>query len=242
MRRRITKFIKIVSIILIFSAALNLSGCSLITDGKQKSRNIEMVDPNSLLFSLPTISNDLPGITPTNFIGANFIEMHEDDWRQIEFISVDQKEKIYKEITSIQNIYDRESVEVKPGLAFKDTHVRELIPRPITTPFHFDKLSNSLGNNFKRGYLKIIGYQGVVKNGFYFEADGIKYYGQTKDGEVIILGIYSADSKNDLINSIDNVATLLNSENLLLVDWVKRLIINNEQELDKYFGREQTMN
>ncbi|MFX0172795.1 MAG: hypothetical protein ACFE9L_12835 [Candidatus Hodarchaeota archaeon] len=207
----------------------------------EKKDQEKLVDPKDILFSMPTIEDALPGIVESSTSDVAVLEIHEDDWRQLEFISRDQLENITKEMEQIQQIFDNEAVEIKieveavPLLAFKEIHLRQLIPRPISNPFTFNKLSEYFNADMTRGTLKFHDYSGVVKNAFYIKIEGLEYYGQTDDDKIVVFCLYNADSREDLKNSIMKLTNLLNSEDLLLVDWMRRRVISNKEELEKYF-------
>ncbi len=209
----------------------------------EKKDQVKMIDPDDILFSMPTIEDSLPRIVESSTSDIAMLEIHEDDWRQLEFISRDHQENIDKEMEQIQQIFDNEAVEaeieveteVETILAFNEIHVRQLIPRPINKPFTFNKLSEYFNADLTKGNLKFQGYSGVVENAFYIKIDGIEYYGQTENNKIVVLCLYNADSKEDLINSIVKLTNLLISENLLLVDWMRRRVIGNKEELEKYF-------
>jgi hypothetical protein len=46
---------------------------------------MSMVSPKNVLFSLPTICDRVPEADPV-LVSEHLFEMHEDDWRQIEFV------------------------------------------------------------------------------------------------------------------------------------------------------------
>ncbi|HEX3600526.1 MAG TPA: hypothetical protein VHU84_10315, partial [Lacipirellulaceae bacterium] len=79
-----------------------------------------------ILFSLPTISDDIAGIEHSPSLENVFV-VREDDWRQEELISRDHADKIADEIEGIRQIYENE----KDGHGFRKLHVRSAIPRPL---------------------------------------------------------------------------------------------------------------
>ncbi|MFX1256060.1 MAG: hypothetical protein ACFFCZ_30915 [Promethearchaeota archaeon] len=207
----------------------------------EEKDQIKMMDPNDILFSMPTIEDALPGIVESSTSDIASLEINEDDWRQLEFISRDHQENIVKEMKQIQQIFDNEAVEIKieaetvPLLAFKEIHIRQLIPRPISKPFTFNKLSEYFNANLIKGDLKFKDYSGIVENAFYIKIEGIEYYGQIENNNIVVLCLYNADSKEDLKNAVTKLTNLLSSENLLLVDWMRRRVISNKEELENFF-------
>jgi hypothetical protein len=124
----------------LLSGLLILLCCNNSADGKiiatDSSGNIHIIDPKELLMTIPTIENTFPEFE--NKTITNNLDLLEDDWRQIEFISKDQKGLIDQEIDSIKYIFEHEMHQGKDYSAFKNLHVRRLITNPIA--ISFDKL------------------------------------------------------------------------------------------------------
>ena len=55
--------------------------------------------------------------------------------------------------------------------------------------------------------------------GFFFNVNGVNYYGLVDNNIVKTFCIYSADSDQDLKASTVNLAKFLATENLYLIDW-----------------------
>lgn len=84
--------------------------------------------PGELLYSLPTISAELgagEGSAPPD---EEVFQIHEDDWRQVEFVSRTFEREINSELADIRAVYE----DRKPGGAFVRVHIRERVPSPLT--------------------------------------------------------------------------------------------------------------
>lgn len=90
----------------------------------EKVESVVMVDPRKLLFTLPTIGNELPACDGDPVDGSE-LTMHEDDWRQLEW--VDDVPAVEAELASIRAIHADHRVD--PG--FSKCHVRKLVPEPL---------------------------------------------------------------------------------------------------------------
>ncbi len=202
----------------IISALLGLLGCGdSKTENKttNQGKTTQTVDPDSILFTIPTLENALPQFKDKTDICAFF---HEDEWRQIEFISKDQKSSIDKEIENIKDIFDNHTHKSETYTAFKKVAVRDLIPQPLT--IDFSKLKSYLTDKpIKMQGLGLENNAGQVKDGFYFSVNGVNYYGVLDNNNVRVFCIYSADSDENLKSATDNLSKLLSKENLYLVDW-----------------------
>jgi hypothetical protein len=83
--------------------------------------------PEDVLSSLPTISDDVGSIQGNTIPNDTVFGIHEDDWRQLEFVSVRFISEISQEFADIQQIWGTE----KSGPGFKKVHVRTRIPEPL---------------------------------------------------------------------------------------------------------------
>src|SRR5207253_10674690 len=60
-------------------------------------------------------------------LGRNVIEIHEDDWRQIEWITGPATEALESELAAIRRVYETE----RQGVGFKRVHTRPEEPQPL---------------------------------------------------------------------------------------------------------------
>jgi len=119
----------------LLTGLLGLFGCNSKSNGKvpkSDTSEVEYMNPNDILFTIPTLNNSLPNFKDKTDSCASF---HEDEWRQIEFISKDQKSSIDKEIAKIKDIYDNFSHKSETYTAFKNVAVRDLINQPLSIEF-----------------------------------------------------------------------------------------------------------
>jgi hypothetical protein len=189
------------------------------TDNKSSGQDSSVQNMNfhDILFTTPTLENTLPDFEDKTDT-SNF-QFHEDDWRQIEFLSKNQKSSIDKEIAKIKDIYDNHSHKSGTFTGFKEVAVRNLITQPLTIDF-FKLKSYLTDKNIIINGLSLYNNPGQVRNGFSFFAKGIEYYGQLDDNKKVKwFCIYWADSQESLKSSIDNLSKLLETEKLYLVDW-----------------------
>jgi hypothetical protein len=202
----------------VLSGLLGLLGCNSETTDKSSHANTsssQKIDLDNALFTTPTLENALPPFKEKTDSCASF---HEDEWRQIEFISKDQKESIDKEIVKIKDIYDNYSHKGNDYIAFKKVAVRNLITQPLA--INFTKLKSYLSDKeIKFQGLELQNNPGQVKGGYFFTVDGVNYYGLVDNNIVSSFCIYSADSNQQLKAAGDKLAKFLEKENLYLVDW-----------------------
>ena len=89
---------------------------------------IEKAALKDILYSLPTIDGALPGIAEgSTKLNKQVVEIHEDDWRQVEFVAQALQEQIDEQLRAVQQIYDEERVKI----GFRKLHVRESLTAPL---------------------------------------------------------------------------------------------------------------
>jgi hypothetical protein len=188
-----------------------------------KVSEVKYVNPKDILMTLPTISNELPKVGTVPFSKDSYFNMHEDDWRQIEFLSRGQLIAVEKELDNIRLIYEKHSVPINNSSisAFNHLHVRTLIPDPIifseNSP-RLEELKELFGSapgslTFSTSSGKPYGF---VENGFSFNCgDEVVFYGNLANGNSIAsLGVRNHEEAKMLCE------TLKEKYDLLLVDWV----------------------
>ena len=177
---------------------------------------ITQVDPNELLYSLPTINNDIAGVQNA----ASFEDvavLREDDWRQFEFIDQRNESLINEEFNDIKNIYENH----REGIGFKNLHVRKKIVSPLekvnltinALEKSFDLASNYNGVAFNSAAATIVGSFALkTKSGWLL-------WGQVnKSGVITALNLAQMEESNIVAieNKIDN---FLKTYGLYLVEW-----------------------
>jgi hypothetical protein len=203
----------------LISGLLGLLGCG---DNKTTNKTsqtdtakIQTINPNDILFTTPTLNNALPDFKEKTDTCVFF---HEDEWRQIEFVSKNQKASIDKEIIKIKDIYDNQSHKGENYVGYKNVAVRDLITEPLF--IDFSKLKSYLTDKpIKIQGLGLDNNTGQVKGGFFFNINGVNYYGLVDNNTVKTFCIYSSDSEQDLKSATVNLAKLLAAEKLYLIDW-----------------------
>src|SRR6185369_2884190 len=96
-------------------------------------RPVELIDPKELLFSLPTICDQLPASDGAEADGTE-VALRDDDWRQFELVSETLLPILETEINAVWAIHQSARV----GVGFQKVHVRSGLPQPIddkTVPF-----------------------------------------------------------------------------------------------------------
>jgi hypothetical protein len=105
-------------------------------------RKLESIDPKSILFSLPSICGSaLPECATSAPVGTVLV-LHEDDWRQCEFVSVEHRSAASSEFSAIRDIHATAAAKV----GWRKIHVRERIPRPLPNGILWMDVASLIGN------------------------------------------------------------------------------------------------
>lgn len=105
-------------------------------------RRPEMLDPKSILFSLPSICGAALPKASVAAIPGDVVVLHEDDWRQCEFVASSQSDDISLELSGIRKIHSDEAAAV----GWRKIHVRERIARPLPVGTTWSTVAGFLGD------------------------------------------------------------------------------------------------
>jgi hypothetical protein len=178
--------------------------------------HFETVDPQTILYSLPSITNELPacGDQPLN---GNELTMLDDSWRQLELVSRSLATEVDQEM---EGIHQAQETKVA-GSGWESIHVRKTPVPPIAKPFPLTELLAAWEVKQPIG-LTFYGAETQVDDGFaVVAADGQAVYGVAPDGLVAMLGI--AQTTLDAVpeKSIAMLTKLAEQHELDLVHWCR---------------------
>lgn len=179
-------------------------------------KKVLKVNPAKIRFSIPTITNELPGTSDVLLYHDFTHTIHEDDWRQMEFLpqsllsEVQTEMKFVEEILFPENDPDFDSLN-----GFYRIHVRKIGRQQLT--FSVNEFLNIV-DVMQKGNLAINGHLGFVENGFAFRSSNHIYYGTVKNGTISELCLDEFEGIDEEINN------LLIRLNLLLVCWCRGTI------------------
>ena len=176
----------------------------------------EQIDINEILYSLPTINNDIAGTENAESL-ENIAVFREDDWRQFEFVVKGYESKVDEELGEIKKVYENH----REGAGFKKLYLRE----KIVTPLEGSSLTlNMLGKSF--GIINK--YEGVAFNnaaatvigGFALQTEsGWLLWGQADEsGKVLVLNIAQIE-ESSITGISEKIDKFTEEHGLYLVDW-----------------------
>ena len=192
---------------------------------------------DDVLFSLATISDDVGNITGDALPSEKIFAIHEDDWRQVEFVSQSFAHEIQLEITDIQNIYQNERSEV----GFKNVHVRKRIPNPFESqPITLSDLENIFHPQEK---FESVGFQrtrGTIPNSFAWKLDrNLILWGVTdNNGKIARLCVHGVPENENVTRFSEAFSSFNNQYKLTFVDWCRATNITSDvQAFANYFQK-----
>lgn len=184
-----------------------------------KMRKIEKMNSNDIWFSTPTISNEFPQTIPKKNETEFDVLIHEDDYRQREFLNINSISQIQEEFNSIKDIWKNHSKKSEEYTLFKNCHVRNSIGSPNLN-INFNELKTLL-NCYSMGQVIINGE--VLANGFAFKTDNTTYFGTLLNETIMELCIaqWNDNSRNEILE-------INKTFNLLFVNWYNYDLIEND--------------
>jgi hypothetical protein len=174
-------------------------------------REVTMLPAKDILYSLPTICDELPGLDSELDRSRCFV-LREDDWRQVEFVTPDQLGTVDDQCAAIRRIYAEHAHEAGDMTAFDAIHVRSAPVRPIGERLLLPQLT-ALLPAVVRHYTGVSfqGATGAVPNSFAMGFDDCVLYGLSTSDGVRVLAMHGKETRP---------AQPLRSLGLSLVDWV----------------------
>ncbi|MFD2907643.1 hypothetical protein ACFSX9_02740 [Flavobacterium ardleyense] len=183
-----------------------------------KMRKIEKMNVEDIWYSLPTISNEFPHTIPVTQSTKFDIHIHEDDYRQNEFLNTEASSLIEEEFVGIKNIWEKYSKKSEDYTLFKNCHLRTSIGLPDLT-INFSNFKELL--KFESvGQVIINGEK--LKNGFAVSTDSSTYFGTLENDTIIELCISKSTE-----NTTAEIKKITKAFNLLFVNWNQCEIIKN---------------
>jgi hypothetical protein len=173
-------------------------------------------DPRAVRFSVPTLEDQTPALDGPVPDGA--IALHEDDWRQTEFVSAAFAEAVREEAEAVRAV----KAQHEPGRGWEHLHVRRRIPAPLEgVSLTLHEVVEALGMDPRplatRG-------GGAVRDGFALPQGDALVYGVAPHGRVTALGIQGIP--DDVVGQLHALAL---RHKLLLVEWcVPRVVRAHE--------------
>jgi len=174
-------------------------------------RPIETMSPHDILFSLPTVCDRVPEADPV-LVSAVMFEMHEDDWRQIEFVDACLSSVVEEQRRLIREVIDEHSRRDSDGrpIAFDKLHVRTEPVDPLPHGITIKRLVEVMDADTAYAGVGFHGRPYLVPRSFAFGAGSLVCYGLAEGGLVKVLGL----------NRVPDAGLDLSFEGTMLVNWL----------------------
>ena len=178
-----------------------------------KMSKVELMSPKEILFSLPTISNEIPASVPTSLFSDFEYQILVDNWRQNEFLNDASRALINQEIEEINKIWKNCKIEDTSFDGFTNCHVRNRIGLP-NLKIDFTSLKILLNIN-EIGSLKFRQQRNYVENAFVFKTEKTTFYGIVDKDKVTQLCLAEYSDK-----SMEEINKITTKFNLLYINWI----------------------
>ncbi len=148
--------------------------------------DVTAMDPNTILFTTPTLNDAIPTTTQGSRVPADCIQLHEDDWRQFELIPYSLKPDVDAELADINTIWDGHSVPIgDSGIAFNEVHVRRRIPNALDISMSLAEFEMLIGDKTKP--MTFFGYNEILRDVHAVTIDKLTVYAHIHKGTVTAL-------------------------------------------------------
>lgn len=173
-----------------------------------KVLHAEQANAQQLKYNLPTVCNEMPLVTGVPGLYNDFtLEIQEEDWRQIEFLSLERLKIIEEAVKNIEVILSSQST---PLLGYDKQYIRDNALQSkvfISWEEFCSVLINPVkGNIFFRN-------NDFVQNGFAIRSESYTYYGILENGFIRTLCLSQFGGADDEFMNV------LSKFELSLVDW-----------------------
>jgi hypothetical protein len=180
-------------------------------------RRAQHIDPANLLFSLPTINDAIPGLDESSSRTGRTLEIHEDDWRQVELVSARLRPAIDTDLAHIRDIYASKAKEY----GFTEVHVRRAVPEPLPgVALRLDDLWSRFPSVTPHAGLTYEGAPYLIDGSFAAHVDAeAALAGTQRDGVATAVCLLGWSSPSDAV--VTALASVMQEFDLLVVDWCR---------------------
>lgn len=187
-------------------------------------------------YTLPSISEELPKLVVREGVDRErLLDLHEDDWRQIEAFGAAAKSKVKQQLRAIDEVRHR----FRDEKGFMRMQVRE-VPAPLE---HVNVTVEALEEVLPAAAEKLAGISlhgqvGVVEDGVAWALPtGGVLYALAKDGRIGVLGYRRAQLRGGEADDAMILGAVLTRFGLTLVDWCGPWVVKGDRaELEKWLG------
>jgi len=209
---------------IVIAAVFALVGASSVMASDQKAQTM---DPNSILFSVPTMSNDLAPVDPVlEKPRQSDLAFHEDEWSQVEFFANGQLAMVQRTLKEYKPFEAANHAEYR----WRNTYVGKIDrAMVIFGGGAVARLEAIFGS--KAGPAPVLfsttSTTGRVKDGFSLPLGGnVTLYGYATPAGIPVLGALIGDNP-DHHKLVEGFVKLNTTEGLVLVDWRQQMVLES---------------
>lgn len=183
-------------------------------------RRIEMVPARDVLYGLPTICDPLPDFDET-LVNGGRVEIHEDDWRQVELVHDGLLDEVAAEIREIRRVQLEHAHRGEDGAVygFETIYVRTKPNIPLPHSASYQRLLDLLPAIDNRGVVGIRGCTGAVVGSFAITTGSLALYGTASDDRITTLCLLMRPAAEPAPEVVAGLRAFMKSFGLVLVDW-----------------------
>lgn len=175
---------------------------------------VTVASPHDILYSLPTLCDRLPAMEPAA-ADPDRLELHEDDWRQVELVCVELTGVVADQFAAIRRIHDEQSVD---GVGYRTLHVRTGPEAPLPRPVPLHRLRETLAPQRTYAGVGFRGAPGAAIGSFAYGYGPVDLYGLSVDGAATVLALRTTGPGSALPTGL---GTVMRTFGLILVDWCR---------------------
>lgn len=182
---------------------------------------VSMLPPKNIQYTVPTLEGSTPEPKPAKKkAGQHIFELHEDSWRQIEFVAVALQGAIRHEIAEIERIFREQSVDNGGAHGFKRIHQRMGIPHPLPDGIALADIAALFPTGPRYDGVAFERMEGTIPGGFATLVGPLVLYGQQTRGKARAIGIHPSGMESHAGRElVVALARLMATHQLYLVDW-----------------------
>jgi hypothetical protein len=196
---------------------------------------IVTMDPNDILFTTPTLNDAIPLTLEGSTVAEDCIQLHEDDWRQFEFVAASRKHEIDLELADIGAIWDEYSVPLgESGTAFREVHIRKRIPNALDISMPLAEFETLVGQ--EAGSMTFFGYGEVLRDVYAVKIDNLVVYVLIQDGNVTTIGFDAVEQFTLPADFLDRLGKFVRVHKVVLVHWRSRTLFETPEDITAHFG------
>jgi len=182
----------------------------------------QTIDPATILFSVPTLCDALPPLAPpVEGVPSGSFQLHEDDWRQIEFVANGDRKAVERELAELRTFKEANQA----GVGWKKVFVRSGRSEAIrASRIVLRRLLDASGGVSRRLFIETGEGSAEVRGGFSIPlGDGAYLYGYAFDGTVVSLNLQLAPDSPGGRNA--RISKIERAFGLFVVDWYRAEIL-----------------